>query len=147
MPRGDADVAIIGAGPGGAWTAYLLARCGARVLLVDPSHPREKPCGGGVTGRALSIVVDAFAARELPAVHIRAVRFADTVAGDSALVRLEDGATLGGTLVVASRRDFDGLLLSAARRAGAELLADRVTDITSGRAGFRIYTAGGGARL
>ena len=34
------DVAIVGAGPSGAWTAYLLARRGARVVLVDPSHPR-----------------------------------------------------------------------------------------------------------
>jgi geranylgeranyl reductase family protein len=146
MSGGDFDVAVIGAGPSGAWTACLLARRGARVLLVDPSHPREKPCGGGVTGRALSIVVDAFAARELPAVRISAARFTNTAAGDSALVGL-DLAEPGGALIVASRRDFDGLLLGAARRAGAELLVDRVTDITRGRAGFRINTAGAGARM
>ena len=44
------DVAVVGAGPAGAWTACLLARRGARVLLFDHSHPREKPCGGGITG-------------------------------------------------------------------------------------------------
>ncbi len=32
-----------------------LARNGAHVALVDGSHPREKPCGGGVTGRALEL--------------------------------------------------------------------------------------------
>ena len=53
------DVAIVGAGPAGSWAAYLLASRGARVTIFDGSHPREKPCGGGVTGRALSLVHDA----------------------------------------------------------------------------------------
>src|SRR5262249_42453789 len=52
---GRFDFAIVGAGPSGSWTATLLARSGANVLLIDPSHPREKPCGGGVTGRALAL--------------------------------------------------------------------------------------------
>src|SRR5215213_10502209 len=47
------DVAIVGAGPAGATTAYRLARAHARVLLVDKVRfPRDKPCGGGVTTRA-----------------------------------------------------------------------------------------------
>ena len=50
-----ADVVIVGGGPAGAWAAYTLARGGARVTLVDRSHPREKPCGGGVTGRAMAL--------------------------------------------------------------------------------------------
>lgn len=50
------DVAIVGGGPAGAFAAYLLARRGAQVRVFDPSHPREKPCGGGVTGRALGLV-------------------------------------------------------------------------------------------
>jgi len=57
------DVAVVGAGPAGARAAWLLARGGARVTLFDPSFPpscpREKPCGGGVTGRALALVADA----------------------------------------------------------------------------------------
>jgi geranylgeranyl reductase family protein len=49
----DVDVAIVGAGPAGSVAAYRLASAGARVLLVDKaSFPRDKPCGGGVTGRA-----------------------------------------------------------------------------------------------
>jgi flavin-dependent dehydrogenase len=50
------DVAIVGAGPAGCRAAWRLARAGARVALFDGSHPREKPCGGGVTGRALDLV-------------------------------------------------------------------------------------------
>ena len=59
-------VAIVGAGPAGAWAAYLLAQRGARVSLIDPSHPREKPCGGGVTGRALALVGSALDIGRLP---------------------------------------------------------------------------------
>ena len=48
------DVLIVGAGPAGSATAIHLARGGARVLLADRARfPRDKACGGGVTGRAL----------------------------------------------------------------------------------------------
>jgi geranylgeranyl reductase family protein len=48
------DVLIAGAGPAGSATALRLARGGARVLLADRAQfPRDKPCGGGLTGRAL----------------------------------------------------------------------------------------------
>src|SRR5207244_7399921 len=48
------DVLVVGAGPAGSATAIHLARGGASVLLVDRARfPRDKPCGGGLTGRAL----------------------------------------------------------------------------------------------
>src|SRR5438067_5903358 len=48
------DVAVVGAGPAGSMTAYRLARAGARVLLIDKARfPRDKPCGGGLTLRAV----------------------------------------------------------------------------------------------
>jgi geranylgeranyl reductase family protein len=47
------DCVVVGAGPSGSTTAYRLAREGASVLLLDRAgFPRDKPCGGGVTGRA-----------------------------------------------------------------------------------------------
>lgn len=46
-------VAIVGAGPAGAHLAYLLSRSGADVLLFDAREAWEKPCGGGVTSKAL----------------------------------------------------------------------------------------------
>ncbi len=52
MPRYDAIV--VGAGPAGSTAAYRLATAGASVLLLDRARfPRDKPCGGGVTIRAL----------------------------------------------------------------------------------------------
>ncbi|HZT45659.1 MAG TPA: geranylgeranyl reductase family protein [Gaiellaceae bacterium] len=51
------DVAVVGAGPSGSAAAYRLASAGTRVLLVDrATFPRDKPCGGGVTGRAARLV-------------------------------------------------------------------------------------------
>jgi geranylgeranyl reductase family protein len=48
------DVLVVGAGPAGSATAIHLARAGARVVLAERARfPRDKPCGGGVTGRAL----------------------------------------------------------------------------------------------
>ena len=45
---------VVGAGPAGSTAAYHLARAGARVLLLDRARfPRDKPCGGGLTIRAV----------------------------------------------------------------------------------------------
>jgi geranylgeranyl reductase family protein len=122
------DIAIVGAGPAGSWTARQLAARGARVVLLDPSHPREKPCGGGVTGRALALV--AGAVDRLAAVPITSARFVDTAQGRSARVPLHaDGVSAASDLLVASRNEFDGGLLEAARTAGATFLPSRVRDI------------------
>src|SRR5262252_9288247 len=115
------DIAIIGAGPSGAWTAYLLARRGARVIVADPSHPREKPCGGGVTGRALAIVSSAVRTGSLAMVPVRTARFRGA-GGDASVPLTAPCFDSAPALAVASRREFDALLLSAAREAGVALL-------------------------
>lgn len=46
-------VAIVGAGPAGAHLACLLANREMDVLLFDAREAWEKPCGGGVTSKAL----------------------------------------------------------------------------------------------
>src|SRR3990170_1495031 len=49
------DAIVVGAGPAGSTAARLLAPEGATVLLLDRSRfPRDKPCGGGVTLRAVA---------------------------------------------------------------------------------------------
>jgi geranylgeranyl reductase family protein len=54
---GTYDVAIVGGGPAGSTAAYRLASAGASVLLLDKTtFPRDKPCGGGVTGRAARLL-------------------------------------------------------------------------------------------
>src|SRR5215475_7815809 len=46
-------VAIVGAGPAGSQLAHQLSINGFEVLLFDAREPWEKPCGGGVTSKAL----------------------------------------------------------------------------------------------
>ena len=52
-------IAVVGAGPAGALLAFRLASRGASVTVYDASHPREKPCGGGLTAKALALLPDA----------------------------------------------------------------------------------------
>lgn len=48
------DVLIVGSGPAGALLGYLLARNSAKVLIIEKATlPRYKPCGGGLTKKAL----------------------------------------------------------------------------------------------
>lgn len=46
-------IAIVGAGPAGSHLAHELSRSGFEVLLFDARPAWEKPCGGGVTSKAL----------------------------------------------------------------------------------------------
>jgi len=58
IPQDDADVIVVGAGPGGSAAAYALAQSGRDVLLLDKSvFPREKVCGDGLTPRAVKSLV------------------------------------------------------------------------------------------
>ncbi len=50
------DVIIIGAGPAGSAAAYDLADAGLKVLIIDRvNFPREKPCAGGLTPKAVKL--------------------------------------------------------------------------------------------
>jgi len=136
-----ADVAIVGAGPAGSWTAWLLARRGARVMLFDGSHPREKPCGGGVTARAMSLVADALPRHALPSVPVTSACFLDTARARRCTVPLGEGSS--PALIVASRRVFDAWLLDAARHTGAEFIARRVVRVERAASHFRVETESG----
>ncbi len=49
------DVLVVGAGPAGSAAATWCARAGLSVLLVDAeTFPRDKPCGDGLTPRAIA---------------------------------------------------------------------------------------------
>ena len=55
--RTDFDAIIVGAGPAGTAAAFRLHQSGHRVLLVDKRpFPRVKPCGGGITIKALKLL-------------------------------------------------------------------------------------------
>jgi geranylgeranyl reductase family protein len=135
----DFHVAVVGGGPAGSWAGFLLARAGGRVVIVDGSHPREKPCGGGLSARALKLL-QAFGGGTPPAGNeINVCTFSD--GGHKVDVPLERTGAQTPALLVSSRRRFDLSLLNAAREAGAELVAERVTALEQGPSGWRLKTS------
>ncbi len=129
-------IAIVGAGPAGATAAARLARAGASVTLFDPTLPREKPCGGGLTGRALALVADLIDIRSLPSVVIESASVESPSPlehgspADAARIPLARSDADVISLVVLSRAVFDGALANAAVSAGARLLPERVIEIS-----------------
>ena len=128
-------IAMIGGGPAGAFAAAELARAGREVFLFDEKMAWEKPCGGGLTDKALArwpFLRDAQVDRnwigdcELIAPSGRRVRFA-----------------LERQIAIFSRLQLNGLLLDRARDAGAKLLRERVLHIDHNAGGWAIRTASG----
>ncbi|MFF5172717.1 geranylgeranyl reductase family protein [Micromonospora sp. NPDC000089] len=118
----DADVIVVGAGPGGSATAYHLAKHGVRVLLLEKTEfPREKVCGDGLTPRATRqlIRMGVDTSPEAGWLHNRGLR----VIGGGVRLELDwpDLASFPNYGLVRTRLDFDDLLAQRAVAAGAKL--------------------------
>ncbi len=52
------DAVIVGAGPGGATAAAVMARAGLRPLLLDKAEafPRDKVCGDAISGKSVDVM-------------------------------------------------------------------------------------------
>src|ERR1051326_3054633 len=124
-------IAVVGAGPAGTWVSTLLARRGHSVTLLDPQAPWEKPCGGGVTAKAISGfgIFDS----DLPHKNIERVTiyFADK---DSVTVTPEKA------IAVLARRDLGKYLLDAAETAGVSFIKGRVSQIKPRPGGWELPT-------
>src|SRR5207248_3571683 len=139
-------IAIIGAGPAGAMAAIRLARAGASVQLFDPSHPREKPCGGGVTGRALALIADVVDLKTLAAVVVKSATVEAQENGSrtpfpARVDLLDRGIARQSSLVVLSRAVFDAALVNAAVESGAQLIPRKVVKVTRGNEQILVATA------
>ncbi|MEJ3748309.1 geranylgeranyl reductase family protein [Actinomycetes bacterium KLBMP 9797] len=118
----QADVIVVGAGPGGSTTAYHLARHGLRVLLLEKTEfPREKVCGDGLTPRAVKQLVkmgiDTSAKNGW--LHNKGLR----VIGGGVRLELDwpELASYPNYGLVRTRLDFDDMLAKQAVAAGAVL--------------------------
>jgi flavin-dependent dehydrogenase len=112
-------ILIAGAGPAGATAALALAEAGIPVRLVDrASFPRNKPCGGGISIRALKrfpYLKDALS--RIPTHQISRL-YLEGPDGQSTVIESDVPAAL-----MIRRVEFDALLLSLAVEAGAELVS------------------------
>jgi geranylgeranyl reductase family protein len=118
----EADVIVVGAGPGGSTTAYHLARHGLRVLLLEKTEfPREKVCGDGLTPRAVKQIVKLGidTSPENGWLRNKGLR----VIGGGVRLELDwpELASFPDYGLVRTRLDFDDMLAKQAVAAGAKL--------------------------
>jgi len=122
-------IAVVGAGPAGTWASILLAQRGHSVTLFDPQAPWEKPCGGGVTAKALSRF--GVFESDLPRNNIEQITI---YFGDTRSVSV----TPREPIAVVSRRELGRYLLQEAEKSGVCILRTRVNQIERSSKGWRI---------
>ena len=112
------DLLIVGAGPAGSFAAELLAKGGAKVALFDGRPLGEpKPCGGGVTSKALK------AWPHLLNAVGRSVNELDLYSPSGTKLHLR----LNEPFAIYSRLAFDSYLLERARNAGATVFHEKIS--------------------
>jgi menaquinone-9 beta-reductase len=143
--QATAEVIVVGGGPGGAATAWALARAGVDVLILDRAHfPRDKACAEYLSPQA-SRILDAMGVLE-------AAESAGGAQLSGMVVRSPAGHAFRGDFAASHgfhgfrdrglalrRRILDPLLLAAATRDGARLREGvRVRDLVRDRASGRV---------
>jgi geranylgeranyl reductase family protein len=123
----EADVIVVGAGPGGSAAAYHMARHGLRVLMLEKTEfPREKVCGDGLTPRATRQLIRMGVDTSAKAgwLQNRGLR----VIGGGVRLELDwpELASFPSYGLVRTRLDFDDLLAKRAVEAGA-VMHTRIT--------------------
>jgi geranylgeranyl reductase family protein len=105
---------VVGAGPAGSTAAFHLSKGGASVLLADKAtFPRDKPCGGGLTYRALRLLpfsVDPVVEEEVDIFEL-----------GLGYRRRFERRTDRPMVVMTQRRRLDAFILEQAREAGVEV--------------------------
>lgn len=114
------QIAVVGGGPAGSWAGIQLAKRGHSVTLIDPLAPWEKPCGGGITTKALSRF--AIFNSDLPRSDIERIT---VYYGDTDSVSFAPESALS----VVSRQELGKYLFEEATRVGVRIVTDRVNRI------------------
>ncbi len=114
-------MAVIGGGPAGALAAERLAAAGHGVTVFDERPGWEKPCGGGVTDKALA----AYPFLREAGIERQWVRDCELIGRSGRRARL----ALDRAIAIFSRETLNRLLLERARRAGAEVVTARVVGL------------------
>lgn len=128
------DIAIVGGGPAGALCGERLASHGFRVTIFDERLAWEKPCGGGLTHKA----IEAYPFLLEAAQPKRIVRTAELISGGGHRARFE----MSHPIVIYARKVLNGLLLDRAVAAGCNAVCSRVTSVDTDGEHVRLIAGG-----
>ena len=129
------EVAIVGGGPAGALCGERLATAGFRVTIFDERLAWEKPCGGGLTHKAIEaypFLLDSPQPKKI-------VHTAELISSRGHRARFE----MSHPIVIYARKVLNGLLLDRAVAAGCTAVRSRVTNVNTDGAQPRLIVAGG----
>ena len=115
------DIAIVGGGPAGAMCGERLARSGYGVTIYDEHLAWEKPCGGGLTHKAIKaypFLLDGPYPKKL-------IHTVELISSKGHRAHL----SLDHPIVIYSRTVLNGLLLERAESAGCRVVRSRVNQI------------------
>ena len=115
------DIAIVGGGPAGSMCGEQLATAGFNVTLYDEHLAWEKPCGGGLTHKAISLypfLLDGPQPKKI-------VQTAELISSGGQRARFH----MNHPIVIYSRAVLNGLLLDRAAAAGCTTIRSRVTQV------------------
>jgi geranylgeranyl reductase family protein len=132
------DISIVGGGPAGALCGERLASAGFHVTIFDERLAWEKPCGGGLTHKAIEAYPFLLETNQPK----RIVRTAELISSRGHRARFE----MSRPIVIYARKVLNGLLLDRASAAGCSTICSRVTSVNTEGDKVRL-TAGGEERL
>lgn len=130
--KNEKNIAIVGGGPAGAYLGYLLAKEGLKPVIFDDSHPREKPCGGGLT----SLCLERFPfLQELP-IEKNVEYNIELISPNNEKIMIKDERP-SWTI---SREEFDKTLLDMAVNSGAVIIKEHVKQVRKSKNVWEIIT-------
>ena len=115
------EITIIGGGPSGAMCGEQLARAGHRVSIFDDHLAWEKPCGGGLTHKAVErfpFLLDNGHPKKL-------IRSIELIASNGQRASME----MSNPIIIYSRKVLNGLLLDRAEAAGCAIHRSHVVAV------------------
>jgi geranylgeranyl reductase family protein len=126
------EVAVVGGGPAGAFCALELAKRGIYATIFDHSHPREKPCAGGITAQVIKNFpfLETFRSKGFAVSDLRIISYNG--------IQVVTKKKIYDFCV--SRMLFDQGILNLALEKGSKLVTEKVLDVKKTRSGWKIRT-------
>jgi flavin-dependent dehydrogenase len=128
------EIAIVGGGPAGSLCGERLASAGFQVTIFDERLAWEKPCGGGLTYKAIEtypFLLDSPQPK-------RIVRTAELISSRGHRARFE----MNRPIVIYARKVLNALLLDRAVASGCSVVCSRVTHVDTSADKVRLTSAG-----